>query len=160
MESVDRKKRFDETFKTLLIIVTITLSVTLSLYKDILGVTFFIDAFLNFIVSVFVWAIANIADGQNEYVIKLIGWHLLIYVLAVSFARILLGLSLIPQIPRFPIIMMRFMVFALILLSTYLIKGWLQQADAIPSETIFSRSVLWILGMWMVHEILFVSVIA
>ena len=142
----DKKRRFDESFKTILLVVTVTISLTLGLFRNALGIKFFLDTFFPFVFSLFIWVASNICDGPFEYLIKLIAWHILIYDIVVSFARISLGQLTLP--PSLGCII----IFAT-LIPTFLIKVWLQEAEVIPPEAPFTRYFLIIIGTWTVYQI-------
>ena len=151
MEKVnDRKRRFDETFRTLLIIVTLTTTLSFNLYRDSLGDAFFLDTFLFFIVSVIIWGFSNLADGTYEYVLKLLAWHFLIFDMVVSFIRMTTGQMLISPV-------LGYIVLFVILLPTYLIWKWFKKVQAIPTETFLSRKIFLILGIWTAIQMSFIT---
>ena len=145
-----RKRRFDETFRTLLVIVTITTTFSFNLYKDALSNTFFFDTFVFFIASIIIWAVANLVGGSNEYLLKLVAWHFLIFDITVSFIRLILGQLFIPKL-------WSLVILVAILFPTFWIKEWLQEVEVIPVETTLSRSILPVLCIWTVYQILWIS---
>ena len=63
MSKLSEKRRFDETLKVLLIITTTTMSFSIGLYKEVLGLNFFIEFFISFVFSVILWCFFNLIGG-------------------------------------------------------------------------------------------------
>lgn len=145
MNKLNERKRFDETLKILLIITTTTMSFSIGLYKEALGLNFFIEFFITFVFSVIFWCFFNLVGGFYEYLGKLYAWHFLIFNMVVSFARLLLGSLKIP-------IWMGTLCFVVIMVPTILMKNWLEKAKAIPSGkyNLPSRNFLYIIGIFTI----------
>jgi len=146
----DRKRRFDETFRTLLVIVTITTTFSFNLYRNALSNAFFVDTFMFFIASIIIWGFFNLVGGTYEYAWKLIAWHFLIFDIIISFTRMVLGQLLISPV-------LGLLILAGILFPTFWVKGWLQEVEAIPAGTTISRSILLVLGVWTVYQVFWIT---
>jgi hypothetical protein len=99
-EKSDRLRRFDDVFRTLLVIVSILLSGALAFYKEFLPSDFFfLVIMLTFTVSICTWVIGTFFDGVEEGIFKILAWYSLMAAFAITLARLIFYSTL--SFPRF-----------------------------------------------------------
>ena len=142
------KRRFDDTFKILLTIASVTISYSMGFYKETLGINFFIEFVSSFLLALLIWAFSNLVDGEEEYLFKLGAWHLITFTLITSFVRLISGTIKIN-------LLLGILCLAIITIQTTLIKIWLENNGAIPSSeyNLLSRRFTLINGFWTVFQI-------
>ncbi len=142
------KRRFDDTFKILLIISSVTMSYSIVFYKETLGIDFFIEFVSSYILALLMWAFSNLIDGEEEYLFKLGAWHLITFTLITSFVRLISGIIKIN-------LLLGILCLATTAIQTTLIKIWLEKNGAIPSSeyNLLSRHFTLIIGFWTAFQI-------
>jgi hypothetical protein len=76
--TVDQKKeRFDDTYKVLLTIFTLLLSVVISWYGKT-STSGTVTLFVFYVVSICSWSLAHLKGGDFEYLVKFLGWFTLL----------------------------------------------------------------------------------
>jgi hypothetical protein len=150
METEEIKRRFDDTLRTLFIITSIIISVTIGFFRENLGLVFIMESFISFVASVMLWCFANMIDGSREYIVKLASWHLFIYTLTISLTRMALNQLSIPLI-------IGFISLVIIFAPTIAIRSWFLRNDVIDAEDSLSRRILWILGLWTVQLVVSIT---
>lgn len=89
----DRTERFDDTFKLLLTLETILIAFSFALFKEIIELKFYSVTVFSYILLVTVWSVSNLIAGLKiardcEYLMKVFGWYLLIFLLLLTFFRL------------------------------------------------------------------------
>jgi len=91
--ALDFTRRFDETYRTLLVIVSVVLSFSYSFHVTALGIMFFIDVIILFSVSIVLWSLAHLFSSgflELEYKWKLYGWYILTFDISALFVKLIL----------------------------------------------------------------------
>lgn len=96
--SQDRTRRFDDTFKILLTIYTVSFSASLALFRDLMGSEFFFLTIAILVITIGLWAIFNLGGGNYEYVGKIIAWYFLMIAFGLFFLRLYYLVIVIPPI--------------------------------------------------------------
>jgi len=144
-----RRQRFDETFKILLVIATITMTFSLNFYRDVLSISFFLEFFSSFVFSVILWSAYNMIGGFYEYLCKLGAWHLLTFAMVTSFERLILGKLQIP--PLLGLINLFVITF-----PTFRIKRWLEEVEAVPDdEYTISKQFKLLISFWTAIQMVY-----
>jgi hypothetical protein len=99
-EKSDHLRRFDDVFKTLLVIASILLSGALAFYKELLPSAFFSAIIISFALSICTWVIGTFSDGVDEGIFKIVAWWALMTSFAATLAR-LIFYSTPLSLPRF-----------------------------------------------------------
>jgi hypothetical protein len=73
----DKKRRLDDTFKVLLTIFTVLISVSLGFYKQT-SPEMAIMLFFFYGLAVGLWCTANLIAGEYEYLLKFLSWYILL----------------------------------------------------------------------------------
>ena len=93
-----RVERFDEAFKMLLIVMTLTLSANIGLYKEIMEPKSFSYTIWIFAITIVIWAYSTLSGGKDEYVLKALAWYFLMLAFGVFFARLRFTVFLLPPL--------------------------------------------------------------
>lgn len=93
-----RPERFDEAFKLLLVVMTITFSGSIAFYKEILESKFFSGLAMMFVFTIAVWTFSTLRGGEFEYASKAIAWFFLMVTYGVALARFYLVTFLLPPL--------------------------------------------------------------
>jgi len=93
-----RVERFDEAFRTLLIILTISFSGSLAFYKEVMEPRFFSYSAGAFVTAIVIWTVATLLGGYYEYFLKISGWWFLMAAFGVLFARMYFTMFLLPPL--------------------------------------------------------------
>ena len=145
------ERRFDEVYRTLLTIASVMMPFSFNLYRDTLGINFFIELFFTLVLSILMWSFAHLLWNKDglfeslEYECKLVAWHLLSYSLVISFARLITGQMLIPT-PY------RYVALFFIILPTYLLTKRFKRADIISKNA--NKKLFWPIMLWTMYMML------
>jgi len=93
-----RTERFDEAFKMLLIIATITFSGALAFYKEIIELRFFSYSIGVFVIAIIIWLFSTLYGEKYEYLLKTGAWWLLMFAFGTVFARLYFTVFLLPPL--------------------------------------------------------------
>ncbi len=93
----DRLRRFDITFRTLLVIMSIFFSGSLAFYMDVLDPFAFAYSAVFFSGSIVCWAFAMLLGGHSEIPLKIISWLALMTSLALFVERLVFRSFILPQ---------------------------------------------------------------
>lgn len=83
----DRLRRFDDVFRTLLVIASILISGTLAFFKDLVPSYYFLSMMIVFVLSICSWTIGTLKGTVDEYIFKLFSWWSLMLAFSISLAR-------------------------------------------------------------------------
>ena len=98
-EKSDHLRRFDDVFKTLLVIASILLSGALAYYKEALASVFFSSIISSFAISICFWVFGTFFDGVTEGIFKILAWWALMLAFVATLARLIFYST--PSLPRF-----------------------------------------------------------
>lgn len=84
-----RTDRFDEAFKTLLVVVSLVFSSTLAFYRGTWQPDYFVGSGLGFIITVVVYVVSTLHGGNDEYIFKVFGWYFLMFSFGTTFVRMI-----------------------------------------------------------------------
>jgi len=91
-----RIERFDEAFKMLLIIMTITFSGSIAFYREIMEPRFFSYSAGIFVITVVLWTASTLCGGKGEYLGKIVAWYFLMDTFVTILARLHFTVFLLP----------------------------------------------------------------
>jgi hypothetical protein len=97
-EKKTRTERFDESFKVLLIIMTVTFSGSLAFYKDVMQPRFFSDLIISFVFTIVIWIVSTLRSGESEYAWKTVAWWFLMSSFGTTFVRLYFAIFLLPPL--------------------------------------------------------------
>ena len=107
----DKLKRFDEVFRMLLLVMTVTTSIGLSSYSEIN----LFGTLVYFVMALGFWMLGNLL-GSNvfmrdlEIILKLNAWFLVLLLTASTFAKFGLKITLLDPLTKIPIAVSTFML--------------------------------------------------
>jgi hypothetical protein len=83
-----RTERFDDAFKLLLVIMTLSLSMGIGFYKEILEFRAFSYTIGFFVFTIVLWVFAHLRGGKDEYTLKIVAWWAMMVGFGTLFARL------------------------------------------------------------------------
>ena len=91
-------ERFDEAFKILLVVVTISLSSYIAFCEDITEPKFFSYSLVPLVGTIVLWAYATLRGEEIEYNLKIMAWYLLMFAYIIVLTKLTFGLFLLPPL--------------------------------------------------------------
>jgi len=125
-EKKTRAERFDEAFKMLLIIMTVTFSGSLAFYKDVMQPRFFSDLATSFVFTIVIWIVSSLRSGESEYAWKTVAWWFLMVSFGITFVRLCFVIFLLPPLGNSLLMLVG---LGLTLPILYYLKGSIGKSD-------------------------------
>ena len=141
-------ERFDEAFKTLLIVMTITFSGSIAFYKEIMEPRFFSYSVGIFAATIVLWTFSTLYGRKHEYLLKAGTWYLLMVTFGVLFARLHYTMFLLP-----PLVVSLVALVGLVL--TLPILQYLRKTIGERNHKDFRRALLWATFLIIVLDVLY-----
>jgi hypothetical protein len=98
-ERSDRLRRFDDVFRTLLVIASIFVSGALAFYKELLSSDILSVLMFLFVLSICGWAVGTLWGGVEEISLKIGAWWCLMVAFVFSLSRLMFYTTL--SVPKF-----------------------------------------------------------
>lgn len=86
-EKDDLLRRFDVVFRTVLVIASITISVFITFYKEVMPSYAIIYSIIFFMVPIVIWAFLTLQGGAEECELKILAWWILMSAFVLLFVR-------------------------------------------------------------------------
>jgi hypothetical protein len=85
----DLLKRFDVVFRTVLVVTSVTISVAIAFYKEILPSYAFFYSIIPFLAAISIWAYSTLSGGTRECKRKISAWWTLMTAFTLLLARLI-----------------------------------------------------------------------
>ena len=89
-------KRFDVVFRTILVVASITISVAMAFYKEILPSYAFFYSIGFFLAAISIWAYSTLSGGTRECALKIFAWWTLMTAFTLLLARLIFSSFFLP----------------------------------------------------------------
>jgi hypothetical protein len=97
-EEKSRTERFDDAFKLLLVIMTVSLSMGIGFFKETLEFRAFSYTVGLFVLTIALWIVGHLHGGKDEYGLKIAAWWSMMLSFAILFARLSFTVFLLPPL--------------------------------------------------------------
>jgi len=94
----NRAERFDDAFKMLLIVMSITYSASIAFFREVMEPKFFSYSGGFFVLTIVLWTFATLYDGDVGCILKILAWYFLMMGYGTIYARLQYNVFLLPAL--------------------------------------------------------------